>query len=91
MKSCNKTFEIGDTFESPRSLQTILSHLIELIFQVPAPTLSRTPAIPQMSEPEPEMGENTIEILQAIGYSADEIKSMQANGAVESTKAQSKL
>ena len=44
-----------------------------------------------MSEPEPEMGENTIEILQAIGYSTDEIKSMQANGAVESTKAQSKL
>ena len=59
---------------------------------VPAPRLSRTPAIAHVSEKEPEVGQHTIEILtEALGYSIDEVKSLQSAGIIECSKLNSKL
>ena len=47
--------------------------------------MSRTPAIPNMKVPEPEMGENSIEILQELGFSSEVIHSLMKNGTVHSS------
>jgi len=59
---------------------------------IPAPRLSRTPAIAHVSEREPEVGEHTIQILtQDLGYSAEDVKMLQDSGAVEAFDITSKL
>jgi len=58
---------------------------------IPAPRLSRTPAVANVSVPEPEMGGNTIEILQEYGYSDQEINQLQSNGCIEQAGNKSKL
>ena len=35
-----------------------------------------------MSVPEPDMGANTVEILEEFGYSSDDIEKMQTDGVV---------
>ena len=48
----------------------------------PAPRFSRTPAVPQNDKSEPDIGENSIEILKQIGYSSSEIDRFVHNEAV---------
>lgn len=57
----------------------------------PAPRLSRTPAIPQNDKPEPEIGENSIEILQQFGYSTSEIDKLIKSKAVHQVMTNAKL
>ena len=59
--------------------------------QVPAPRLSRTPAMPNMKVPEPEMGENSIEILQELGYTSEVIHSLMKNGTIRHSSSKAKL
>ena len=68
----------------------VKNHKGNLSAPVPAPRLSRTPAIANTSVPEPEMGENTVDILQDLGYSTEDIQKLQDEGAVE-VYCQSKL
>lgn len=63
----------------------VKNHSGDLISPIPAPRLSRTPALPNVDVPEPEMGENTIEILQEIGYSIDNIQALVQNGIIHSS------
>jgi len=58
---------------------------------VPAPRLSRTPAIANVNVPEPEMGENSIEILQELGYSSEVIHSLMKNGTIHDSSTKAKL
>ena len=60
---------------------------ISSFFQVPAPRLSRSPAIANVKVPEPEMGENTIEILDELGYSKNDISDLMQKGAISCAKA----
>ena len=62
-----------------------------LYIQVPAPRLSRTPAVANTSIPEPQMGENTADILQDLGYSTEDIQKLQDAGAVEISNCKAKL
>ena len=55
------------------------------ILQIPAPRLSRTPAIANMSISEPDMGANTDEILSEFGYGQEDIESMKSEGVVHQT------
>jgi alpha-methylacyl-CoA racemase len=48
----------------------------------PAPRFDRTPPAIQGAVPEP--GQHTAEVLQAVGFSADEIRQLLASGAVAS-------
>lgn len=41
--------------------------------------------------PEPQMGENTADILQDLGYSRKDIEKLQDEGAVEINSCKSKL
>ncbi|CAG7701517.1 unnamed protein product [Allacma fusca] len=51
----------------------------------PAPKLSRTPGKANLSRPDPEIGENTVEILSAIGYNGAAIKDLIEKEIVEAT------
>jgi len=59
---------------------------------VPAPRLSRTPAVAQISETEPEVGQHTFQILtEELGYTAEDVRSLQEEGTVECTNMKAKL
>ena len=54
--------------------------------QIPAPRLSRTPAIANMSVSEPDVGgANTDEILSEFEYGQEDIESMKSEGIVHQT------
>ena len=55
------------------------------ILQIPAPRLSRTPAIANVSISEPDMGANTDEILSEFGYGQEDIENMKIEGIVHQT------
>ena len=55
------------------------------IFQIPAPRLSRTPALANVSISEPDMGANTDQILSEFGYGEEDIESMKSEGIVHQT------
>ena len=55
------------------------------ILQIPAPRLSRTPAIANVSISEPDMGANTDEILSEFGYGQEDIENMKSEGIVHQT------
>ena len=59
--------------------------IILFVLQIPAPRLSRTPAIANMSISEPDMGANTDEILSEFGYGQEDIESMKSEGIVHQT------
>ena len=56
-----------------------------IILQIPAPRLSRTPAIANVSISEPDMGANTDEILSEFGYGQEDIENMKSEGIVHQT------
>lgn len=56
----------------------------------PAPVLSLTPAEPCL-DPDPVIGEHTVEVLQELGFSSAEIDKMQAVGVVECNVVKAKL
>ncbi|XP_046581515.1 alpha-methylacyl-CoA racemase-like isoform X2 [Haliotis rubra] len=56
----------------------------------PAPGLSRTPGVSTL-EPQPVIGQHTLEVLQDAGYSQEDIRSLVDAGAVEQTSTSSKL
>jgi len=59
---------------------------------VPAPRLSRTPAVANVSDGDPEMGKHTVKVLQEIGYSSQEIDSLLEKGVIaQQSNNQSKL
>ena len=66
---------------------------IYIIFlKVPAPRLSRTPAIANISEKEPEVGQHTIDILsQELEYTSEDIKALLEAGIIECSNNSSKL
>ena len=57
----------------------------------PAPKLSRTPAKAQISQKEPWIGENSIEILRQFGYNAADIDGLLKDRIVYQTPEPSKL
>jgi len=69
----------------------VKNHKGDILAPVPAPRLSRTPAVANTSMPEPQMGENTADILQDLGYSRKDIEKLQDEGAVEINSCKSKL
>jgi len=59
---------------------------------VPAPRLSRTPAVAQISETEPEVGQHTFQILtEELGYTPEDVRSLQDGGTVECLNMKAKL
>ncbi|XP_071096203.1 alpha-methylacyl-CoA racemase-like isoform X1 [Haliotis cracherodii] len=56
----------------------------------PAPALSRTPGVSTL-EPQPVIGQHTLEVLQEAGYSQADIRSLIDAGAVQQASANSKL
>merc|ERR1719282_601087 len=62
----------------------------DMMAPIPAPRLSRTPAIANVSVPEPEMGANTDEILSDFGYCQEDIEKMKSNGIIHQTDSVSK-
>merc|ERR1719282_735203 len=69
----------------------VKNHKGDILAPVPAPRLSRTPAVANTSIPEPQMGENTADILQDFGYSDEDIQKLQDAGAVEISNCKAKL
>ncbi|XP_047107204.1 alpha-methylacyl-CoA racemase isoform X1 [Schistocerca piceifrons] len=57
----------------------------------PAPRLLRTPAISLASQPQPKHGQHTVEILQSLNYSSDEIMSLHKNGIVKCDMGRSRI
>ena len=57
----------------------------DMMAPIPAPRLSRPPAIANVSVPEPEMGANTDEILSEFGYGQEDIEKMKIEGTVQQT------
>ena len=59
---------------------------------MPAPRLSRTPAIANISEKEPEVGQHTVDILsQELEYTSEDIKALLEAGIIECSNNSSKL
>ena len=63
----------------------VKNHAGDMMAPIPAPRLSRTPAIANMSISEPDMGANTDEILSEFGYGQEDIESMKSEGIVHQT------
>ena len=63
-----------------------------LFIKVPAPRLSRTPAIANISEKEPDVGQHTVDILsQELEYTSEDIKALLEAGVIECSNNSSKL
>ena len=79
--------------------KTLSSYLLQLcitiyilFLKVPAPRLSRTPAIANISEKEPEVGQHTVDILsQELEYTSEDIKALLDAGVIECSNNSSKL
>ena len=63
----------------------VKNHAGDMMAPIPAPRLSRTPAIANVSISEPDMGANTDEILSEFGYGQEDIESMKSEGIVHQT------
>nr|CAG4648647.1 EOG090X05UC [Polyphemus pediculus] len=57
----------------------------------PAPRLSRTPAQPMNHQTEPSIGENSVQVLQQMGYSSADIDELIRSGAIYQAKINAKL
>lgn len=57
----------------------------------PAPRLSRTPAVARSDFPEPQIGENSREILIQLGYSSEDIQKLMQKKVVHQDNSSSKL
>ena len=63
-----------------------------IFLKVPAPRLSRTPAVANVSEKEPEVGQHTVDILtQELEYTSEDIKALLEAGIIECSNSSSKL